>query len=738
MKSLIVNNLKKRYKKSIIYNFSYEFINNKIYAIIGKSGKGKTTLLKIVANVIKRYKGEIYYNKKLIKKLKNYTFETIGFVYQDHQLLDNLTALENVMLYFKLKNEKEEKHYYKAKLLFKYFNVLPLLNKKVKFLSLGEKQRVAFIRAIIKNPDILLLDEPTSALDNNSKELLISYLKSIKKEKIIIIVTHDQKVIDNADEIIDFDNIKTKSINKISISKSLEKEKKLKFYNLKNLYKKVFKSKKIFNYISSGILSFGLISICLSFVIKDFINDVINTSFIDYDTSNYITLQSKLKYQEINFQEEFKDAIYYQGLESTFKEKIKQNSYITHLDFNYYDIKNTLMIFDNYLSEYEENIVLAIPIYLNEYIKSKNSINVYHNKGYFSIFIDKVIYSEDDTFYLYSNNVSYLLSYFLSNNIEPIYSYFLYSKNSNENYQELINNNKYHNYYFYKEKDSDIIQIFPSNISRICKNSLLDFINENKINNYIISDYLHTYIDYHNGLIYLLESDDKACQIVIDNSLSDNIINVTSKYIKDKENKESIKLFDKRYYINEIQKDDSLSIIYMNYKTLNSINNQDLIYCVLIETNNQNIKSNDLFMLNEDLINLTSISVFSYITNFILFFAIIIFLLALLTTSIVFSINLNSKKKEIQILKNFGLYNHKIFRLFLYDPISNILTSIVSCIVSIILSKVLISILYYNMSSIMLDINISITMIVLVSFLPFLVIIPLTLFKIIQFINKNY
>ena len=736
MNKLIVNKVSKRYKKTILYNFSYEFNQGKIIGIVGPSGSGKSTLLSMIANDIKKYKGIITYNDLDIKTLKNYTFLNVGYVYQNHQLLEELTALENVSLYFDLIKEKKEKYYYTIKNLFKEFKVLHTLNIKVKHLSLGEKQRIALIRAFIKNPDILLLDEPTSSLDSNSRDLLFDHLNKIKKDKIIIIVSHDLNVIERFDEVIDlkdYKNNKPVILNKVKKTK----EKKLRFYKLSKLYKKVFKSKQILNYISCGILSFGLVSISLSFVIKDFINDVISASFKDFDTSNYVSVRSNQINSIVDFKEEFKDAIYYQGLESSFKSKLKSNSSIKYVDFNYYDIANIDFIFDNYLSTYDKNIVLEIPISAKEYIKNKNYINVYFNQTSFSILVDEIIYSEDNNFSLYCNNVNYLLSYFLSLNITPSYSYFLYTNDVENDYNKLISSPKYHSYYFEKYNEN-IISIYKSEMSRISLDTCSEFLSSNNIGKYLISDYTHTYIDYDTGLIYLLEKDNKMAQIVIDDSIKDDCVAVSNKYIKDKENKSSIKIFKKRYQVVDIKNNIDVPVIYMNINTFNNINNKNQIYCMLIINDNSNeLKASDGVMINTKLFDFSSIKAFSYIISFIMFFAILLIVLAYIATLITFSFNLFQKKKDILILKRFGVYKHKIFTLFLYEPITNILTSILSCTLSIFISKIMISILYYNMTFQTLDIKISISFLISLIFIPFLVIIPLIIFKIMRFINKN-
>ena len=275
-------------------------------------------------------------------------------------------------------------------------------------------------------------------------------------------------------------------------------------------------------------------------------------------------------------------------------------------------------------------------------------------------------------------------------------------------------------------------------MSRISLDTCSEFLSSNNIGKYLISDYTHTYIDYDTGLIYLLEKDNKMAQIVIDDSIKDDCVAVSSKYIKDKENKSSIKIFKKRYQVVDIKNNIDASVIYMNINTFNNINNKNQIYCMLIINDNSNeLKASDGVMINTKLFDFSSIKAFSYIISFIMFFAILLIVLAYIATLITFSFNLFQKKKDILILKRFGVYKHKIFTLFLYEPITNILTSILSCTLSIFISKIMISILYYNMTFQTLDIKISISFLISLIFIPFLVIIPLIIFKIMRFINKN-
>ena len=235
MNKLILKNITKKYEKKIINNFSYSFSCGKIYAISGKSGSGKSTLLSIIANLIS-YNGEIFYNNINIAEIKDYTFKYISFVFQTYQLFDKLTAFENVCLNHHLINKEILK--YKVITLFEIFKVKECLYEKVSKLSGGQKQRIAIIKALIKDSKILLFDEPTSALDDNTSSIFFEYLNNIKKNKIIILVSHDIKLINKCDEIIDinnYNNVTTNIKNKLK-----NKEEKVKIFNIKKLYKKVF------------------------------------------------------------------------------------------------------------------------------------------------------------------------------------------------------------------------------------------------------------------------------------------------------------------------------------------------------------------------------------------------------------------------------------------------------------------------------------------------------------------
>lgn len=176
--------------------------------IVGASGSGKTTLLKIISGMDQDFDGEVYYCGKNIKELtsseKSYFYNnTFGFVWQDFNLLEDLSVLDNVLLPQYLKNKQNHKN---AEKVLKELKIFDLAQRKVNSLSGGQKQRVAIARELMKNPKVIIADEPTSALDEKNSETTMDILKSISKNRTVIVVTHDVNLIDSDSNIIDLDD----------------------------------------------------------------------------------------------------------------------------------------------------------------------------------------------------------------------------------------------------------------------------------------------------------------------------------------------------------------------------------------------------------------------------------------------------------------------------------------------------------------------------------------------------
>ena len=193
-----------------ITDFSFSLKDGEITSIIGSSGIGKTTLLRIIAGLEEPSEGEVRINEKLVSS-KNFILppekRNLGLVVEDRALFPHLSVKKNVMFGINYIEEKESL----AREYLELFKVLDLEEKFPHEISAGQQQRVAFARALITNPDILLLDEPFAALDKKLKSELHVETKKIFKEKglSVILVTHDEEEAEYfSDRIIEFQESK--------------------------------------------------------------------------------------------------------------------------------------------------------------------------------------------------------------------------------------------------------------------------------------------------------------------------------------------------------------------------------------------------------------------------------------------------------------------------------------------------------------------------------------------------
>ncbi len=175
--------------------------DGEMVAIIGKSGAGKSTLMHIIGCIDDFESGTYILNGEDISKIKegkrsNIRNKDVGIVMQDFALVEDYTAIENVMvpLFFSKEKSKESKKE-RAKAALKKLGIEELASKRVNKLSGGQKQRVAIARAIVNNPGILLADEPTGALDVKTSAEMLEVFKELNEQGItVIIITHDMEV----------------------------------------------------------------------------------------------------------------------------------------------------------------------------------------------------------------------------------------------------------------------------------------------------------------------------------------------------------------------------------------------------------------------------------------------------------------------------------------------------------------------------------------------------------------
>lgn len=195
-------------------NTSFKINEGELVVILGPSGAGKTTALNLLGGMDKASSGEIIVNNKHIelyneKELITYRRNDIGFVFQFYNLIQNLTALENVELSVQLCKDHLD-----PKKTLENVGLTDRINNFPSQLSGGEQQRVAIARAIAKNPKLLLCDEPTGALDyNTGKQILKLLEKTCHENKMtVIIITHNSAISKMADKVINFKNGKAEEI----------------------------------------------------------------------------------------------------------------------------------------------------------------------------------------------------------------------------------------------------------------------------------------------------------------------------------------------------------------------------------------------------------------------------------------------------------------------------------------------------------------------------------------------
>lgn len=204
MKNILsVENIEKYYgnKDNItkaIDNINFKVDKGEFVGIMGPSGSGKTTLLNCISTIDNVTTGSIDINGKDITKLKSKELEKfrrdeLGFIFQDFNLLDTLTAYENIALALTIQGKKPKEIDALIKKVAKSLGIDGILNKFPYQISGGQKQRVASARAIVTNPSLILADEPTGALDSKSARMLLDSFESLNKdlEATILMVTHD-------------------------------------------------------------------------------------------------------------------------------------------------------------------------------------------------------------------------------------------------------------------------------------------------------------------------------------------------------------------------------------------------------------------------------------------------------------------------------------------------------------------------------------------------------------------
>ena len=198
-------------KTQVLTDINISFKKGSFSSIIGQSGSGKSTLLNIMGTLDEPTSGKVFIDgietsrlsKNALADIRN---KKIGFVFQFHYLLPEFTALENVLMPYRISNGSIDKGAVeRAKELMEITGLAEVMNNNATKMSGGQQQRTAIARALLNNPDMILADEPTGNLDSNSTENIYNLLRDINEKfgTTFIIITHDRRIAEMADRIVE-------------------------------------------------------------------------------------------------------------------------------------------------------------------------------------------------------------------------------------------------------------------------------------------------------------------------------------------------------------------------------------------------------------------------------------------------------------------------------------------------------------------------------------------------------
>ena len=306
---LKLKNIKKEYitgesKVEALKGIDIEFRKSEFVSILGQSGCGKTTLLNIIGGLDRYTTGDLIINGKSTKEFKDkdwdaYRNYSVGFVFQNYNLIPHQTVLSNVELALTISGVQKNERRKRAIKALEEVGLKEQIHKKPNQLSGGQMQRVAIARALVNNPDIILADEPTGALDTKTSVQIMKILKKISKNKLIVMVTHNPelaekystrvvKILDGVitDDSNPFDENKEKEELKVKTGRTS-----MKFFTALRLSLNNLMTKKGRTILTSFAGSIGIIGIALILAISTGVQNYIDKVEEDTLSSYPITIE---------------------------------------------------------------------------------------------------------------------------------------------------------------------------------------------------------------------------------------------------------------------------------------------------------------------------------------------------------------------------------------------------------------------------------------------------------------
>lgn len=693
---LNLKNITKIYKTSsfeqkALDDVSISFRNNEFVFILGESGSGKTTLLNIIGGLDNSYEGDLIINGKSTKNFKNEDFDSyrnnlLGLVFQNYNLINHLSVLENVELPLKLANVDYKKRKELALLSLKKVNLENYIYKKPNELSGGERQRVAIARAIVNNPKIITLDEPTGALDSKTSIEIMELIKEISKDKLVIMVTHNKELSKKyASRIIELKDGKIiKDTNNYNSNEKeeilLNKKTKMKFMDALKLSLSNIKTKKGRTILTSLASSIGIIGIALVLSlsngfnkqIKKYEQKIFSTMpiVINKEALN-LTLDDNKKlntYQNINYviprKSDSDDIIKYNNISNDYLnyiEKINKDytygiNYVKNpnINFIYKDKNNKLFLTDNSTLN-----IKCIPKTSN----NNNFIDIYYDilKGRLPNSKNEIVL-EVDSYNKVDSNLLELLGIDFSSNVN-------FDEIINSNINIVFNDDLYVRNNSYWSKSINLDKLYD-------KSYPLKVVGIIRMKNIYPSIITSSSILYTTEFINYLLDINNSSNIIKDQGKKDfNVLN--GNIFKNKEEKDKA--------LEYLGKNNSFSSITIYPKNFNS--KEKIIK--YLDKYNENKKDIDKISYTDEskLISVMTSSIIESITIVLVFFSSISLIVSSIMIGIVTYISVLERTKEIGILRSLGARKKDISRVFNAE---NFIIGISSGILGIIITKLLI------------------------------------------------
>ena len=332
-----------------LHDVTISFRDQEFVAILGPSGSGKTTMLNVIGGLDRYDKGDLIINGKSTKNFKEtdwdaYRNNTVGFIFQNYNLIPHLSIMDNVELGMNLSGVPKKERHEKAVAALTEVGLKEHINKRPNQLSGGQMQRVAIARAIANDPDILLCDEPTGALDTETSVQIMKLIKKLSKDRLVIMVTHNPELAkEYATRIVNFQDGKILDDSEPFKPEAEEdtfnlKRTKMSYWNAIKLSFTNIMTKKGRTILTAFASSIGIISIAVVLAISNGFQKQINTTMSKALAKYPISIsQTATDMTSMNERNESDKNVKNRGYVTAKKDQSEQAQHTNKIDQKYVD-----------------------------------------------------------------------------------------------------------------------------------------------------------------------------------------------------------------------------------------------------------------------------------------------------------------------------------------------------------------------------------------------------------------